>query len=463
MNLLQRAVRSLATRALKYAGMPLRDPALVAMFGHDQEVTSGVTVDEDSALSHSAVFSAVSLISNAIAMMPMQVVKRNPSFGDELVEREHIVNHLLSCQPNAYQTPFVFHQTLQAHTLTHGNDYARITRAGGTPIDLQLLVPTQVQPEWKGTNEDTLSYTVKDGAGASDNVKPEDILHVPGLGFDGVTGYSVVKYARECIGLGLATERFGAAFFGNGATPSLVIKHPGDLTDKAQKNIKRGWKREHQGPGQMRGIALLDEGMEISPIGIPPEDSQFLQTRQFQVVEIARWFRVPPHMLYDMMQATFNNNESQGIDFLTYTLVPWMERRRQEYARKLLTPEERQTLDIQYDTATLLRADRKTRFEAYAMGRNGSWYTLNNIMRAEGMPLLPPEIGDIHVSPSTMKQLGSTDPTAPITTLQIQEVIEFLKANRPIDPAIAKDLVNAMLPTASDLTITNIVKLGSKT
>jgi HK97 family phage portal protein len=455
MNWLQRTIRNLALgtakRALKYAGIPLRDPALVAIFGRN-DVTSGVDINEDTALNASAVYSAVNLIAGSVAMMPCYVYKKNVKSADDAIATNHIVNRLLAVSPNPYATPFVFHQTHQAHVLTHGNSYMEIQRANGkgsAPVGLRTLLPDNVNVKFEDDGEMVYELNERGPDGKPRRLNADDVIHVPGLGYDGTRGYSVVSRAREAIGLNIATERYGASFFGRGAIPGGVITHPGDLSPEAELNLARDFERKHRGPDNGHRIAVLDEGMKYTQIGLPPEDSQFLQTRQFQIVEIARWFRTPPHMLYDLTQATFSNIEQQNIDFLTYTILPWLLRWQQEYTRKLLTPREQEQFTVGHDTTVLLMSDMASRFSAYNTARNGGWYTLNDILRRERLPLLPPEIGDVHLAPSTMKVLGKDDPTVPIDPQVMTQVVAYIQSVKPVRAQTATLIYNAAMPTAT--------------
>lgn len=447
---MQRRALDMAKRSLKYAGVPLRDPALVALFG-TQDSTSGVDVTEDSALNFSAVWSAINLISGTVGMLPRRLVLRTGVRlpGGMPPPEQHIVNHILAVEPNQYATPAVFHQTHQAHCLTHGNAYQEVVREGGVPVALRTLLPDQTKPEW--LKDGTLIYRVFDYTLAGRKVRdvsPADMIHVPGLGWDGTQGYSVIARARESVGLGLASERYGASYFGNGCIPGGVITHPGDLSPEAEKNIAADWTERHGIAENGHKLAVLDEGMKYTQVGIPPEDSQFLQTRQFQVKEIARWFRVPPHMLYESDQATYASVELQGLEFLTYTLLPWLVRWEQEYVRKLLTVEEQEVYEVVYDVSPLLRADTESRYTSYSTGRNGGWLTLNDILRSERMPLIAGAEGEQRLAPSTMRVLGAADPSTPIDPTVMAATLAIIAQLKP-DGIAASCILKAAMPSAT--------------
>lgn len=312
----------LAYRAITLADFPqlksILEPISVA----------GITVTHATALNYAAWWNAVDLISSQIAALPRILYRR---LSDE--ERERATNHpvyrLLHDAPNPYMTPFTFWQTLGAHVLSWGNAYAEIEwDAANRPRALWPIPPDKVVPEVEGNR---LRY-IYNGARP---IAPEDILHVPGLGFDGLKGYSVVSMARQTIGLGVAAERFGAGFFGNGAWPGLTLTHPGQLSGPAQQNLRKSITDRVGGPNAL-GLLILEEGMKVEKVGIPPNDAQFLQTREFQVVEVARWFNLPPRYLKHGDGEAPTTPEANWLEFAMLTLQPWLVRIEQECNRKLL-------------------------------------------------------------------------------------------------------------------------------
>ena len=229
---------------------------------------------------------------------------------------------------------------------------------------------------------------------------------MPGIGFDGLKGYGCVHKARESIALGVATERFGATFFGNGTTTGGVIEHPGELSQPARENIRASWNEIHKGLEHAHRIAILEEGMKYVKTSVSPEDSQFLQTRQFQIVEIARWFNLPPHLLRDLTHATFSNIEHQGAEFLTYSLRPWLVRWEMELRRKLLSDAEKKTRRFEFDVSVLLRGDTLARYQAYQIGRNMGVLSTDDIRRKERMtPLGKAAGGDLYLAPVNYQSL----------------------------------------------------------
>src|SRR5262245_11485006 len=377
------------------------DPALARIFG-GPPVASGVTVTEDLAMNYSAVWAAVNIIAGSIASLPLFFYRRLPNGGKERYV-DHPTYRLLHDQPNPEGGSMRFRETLQAYALTWGNGYAEIQRdVSGRPVALAPIAPNRVQP-YRTERGNELRYRVdgKDALGAA------DMLHLAGLGWDGICGYSVIRRARESIGLGLATEKFGAAFFGNGAWPGLVSMHPQKLSDAAHKRLKDSMQEAIGGPSRAHNILILEEGQKIEKVSIPPDDAQFLETRKFQTIEIARWFNLPPHKLRDLERATFSNIEQQNIEFVADTLRPWLVRWEEELNRKLIRPLERKSQFSQHLVEGLLRGDTSSRYAAYAVGRQWGWLSANDVRILENMN--PVDGGDVYLIPTNMVPADRVD------------------------------------------------------
>ena len=220
---------------------------------------------------------------------------------------------------------------------------------------------------------------------------PEDVLHIPGLGFDGLVGYSPIAMAKNAIGLAIATEEYGSKFFANGATPGAVLEHPGLIKDP--EKVRESWNKAFRGSGNANKVAVLEEGMKYTPISIAPEQAQFLETRKFQIDEIARIFRVPPHMIGDLEKSSFNNIEQQSLEFVKYTLDPWVCRWEQAMNRSLLNASEKSGYFIKFNVDGLLRGDYQSRMNGYAVGRQNGWLSANDIRELENMDQIPDEEG----------------------------------------------------------------------
>jgi len=354
-------------------------------FNDGEKTTAGITVDSDTALTHSAVYRAVNILSSTIASLPIELFKPDEK-GDITKVNSHPGLRLLTRSPNEIQTPYIFIETMQTGPLTWGNGYAYIHRdIIGQPKRLQLIHPKNVQV--KATDQ-YIFYDIQDFEGGDkNNVRSMNILHVPGLGYDGVVGKSPINVAAESIAGGLATQKFGNKFYANGANQTGILMHPHQLSAKAQENLKSSFDKKTKGLDNAGGTMILEEGLKYQPITIPPEQAQFLQSRRFSVEEVARWFGLPPHLLADLTKSSYNSIEAQGLEFLIYTLRAWLKRWEQELDRKLLTESE---LDegyfFKFNIEGLLRADSTTRANFLTMMVNNGLYTINEARKIEKMP-----------------------------------------------------------------------------
>lgn len=361
---------------------------------------SGAVVNEQTALSNSAVWACVTLIAESVASLPLPVYLRLAGGGKQKLDN-HPVYALLNGEANPEITSFTLRETLQAHVLTWGNGYAEIQyNAANQPVALWPLLPNRTRADRAGGR---LTYYTRPVEGGPEYpLSPEQVLHIHGLGFDGLRGYSVIAQARESIGLALATEEYGARFFGNGASVSGVLEHPGKLGPTGVQQLREAWAEMHTGLTNQHRLAVLEEGMKYTRIGIPPEDAQFLDTRRFQRNDIASWFKVPPHMIGDLDRATFSNIEHQSIEFVVRTLSPWFVRWEQECNRRLLRPAERDGMFIKFLIAALLRGDINSRYAAYAVGRQNGWLSADDIRDMEELNPLPNGEGKLYLVPLNM-------------------------------------------------------------
>ena len=228
-------------------------------------------------------------------------------------------------------------------------------------------------------------------SGQSITLRREDVLHIPGLGFDGLVGYSPIAMARNAVGITLACEEYGSAFFANGARPGGVLKHPGVLKDPSK--LRESWQAVYGGTANTDKVVVLEEGVDYQQISIPPEEAQFLETRKFQIDEIARLYRVPPHMIGDLEKSSFNNIEQQSLEYVKYTLNPWVVRWEQSLQKALLSPAEQKRYFIKFNVDGLLRGDYQSRMQGYAVGRQNGWLSANDIREMENMNPIPGEEG----------------------------------------------------------------------
>lgn len=359
--------------------------------------TSGKPVNERTAMQTTAVYACVRILAEAIASLPLHVYEYQDDGGKKLVH-DHPLYYLLHDEPNPEMTSFVFRETLMSHLLIWGNAYAQIIRDGaGRVLGLYPLLPDkmEVQRDDKGNIYYVYSRNSDENPMFKEygniKLKAEDVLHIPGLGFDGLIGYSPIAMAKNAVGMTLACEEYGASFFANGANPGGVLEHPGVLKDPSK--VRESWNSVYRGVNNAHKIAVLEEGMKYQQIGIPPEEAQFLETRKFQLNEIARLYRIPPHMVGDLDKSSFSNIEQQSLEFVKYTLDPWVIRWEQSLQRSLLLPGEKGKYFIKLNVDGLLRGDYQSRMNGYAVGRQNGWFSANDIREMENMNPIPDEEG----------------------------------------------------------------------
>ena len=378
---------------------------------------SGKYVTERSAMQMTAVYCCVRILSEAVASLPLQFYRYTDDGGKEKAV-DHPLYFLLHDEPNPEMTSFIFRETLMTHLLLWGNAYSQIIRNGkGEVVALYPLMPDRMKVDRDEHGRLYYEYTVYDSddvdgrkgtdkVGRTVRLQPHDVLHIPGLGFDGLVGYSPIAMAKNAIGLAIATEEYGSKFFANGAAPSGVLEHPGTIKDPSK--VRESWQATFGGSGNANKIAVLEEGMKYTPISISPEQAQFLETRKFQIDEIARIFRVPPHMIGDLEKSSFNNIEQQSLEFVKYTLDPWVSRWEQAMVRALLTPDEKKKYFFKFNVDGLLRGDYQSRMNGYATARQNGWMSANDIRELENLDRIPEEDGgDLYLVNGNMVPLIS--------------------------------------------------------
>ena len=362
---------------------------------------AGETVNETTALALSAFFACMRVIAEDCGKLPLGVFRRLDPRGRERVT-DHPADYLLHSAPNDEMNAMVFRETLTAHAIVWSSGYAEITRDGrGHPTGLFLLDPTTVKPV-RAAPKAPLRYEITINGQKQGELPARDVLHVHGLGYSGHGGYSIPRLAREALGAALATQKFAGTFFGNGAMPGGVIEHPETLSDAANEHLGESFVERHGGADKAHRLAVLEEGMTYKALSIPPEQAQFIQTRQFQVVDVARWFRMPPHKIQDLLRSTFSNIEHQSLEYVGDTLMPWLVRWEEECARKLFLPAERD-LYVKHNITSLLRADAKTRGEYYSKMFHIGAMSINEILELEDRN--PVEGGDTRFVPVNVQPL----------------------------------------------------------
>ena len=348
-----------------------------------------------------AVYSCVRILAEAIAGLPLHLYRYTPD-GSKVKAVDHPLYLLLHDEPNPEMSSFVFRETLMTHLLLWGNAYAQIIRNGkGEVVALYPLMPNRMSVDRDKHGQLYYTYTRASDEAPTMNgmtvlLPPSDVLHIPGLGFDGLVGYSPIAMAKNAIGLAIATEEYGAKFFANGAAPSGVLEHPGTIKDPSR--VREAWMSQFGGSANSGKVAVLEEGMKYTPISISPEQAQFLETRKFQINEIARIFRIPPHMVGDLEKSSFSNIEQQSLEFVKYTLDPWVIRWEQSIQRILLSPEEKKSYFAKFNVEGLLRGDYASRMTGYATARQNGWMSANDIRALENLnPISEEEGGDAYL------------------------------------------------------------------
>ena len=371
---------------------------------------AGQSVNERSAMQMSAVYACVRILSEAIAALPLHFYRYNDTGGKEKA-LDHPLYPLLHDEPNPEMTAFSFRETLMTHLLLWGNGYAQIIRNGrGEVVALYPLMPDRMAVDRDARGRIYYEYTRSDsdvntlGKKSSVLLLPEDVFHIPGLGFDGLVGYSPIAMAKQAVGLGLACDEYGASFYQNGAQPGGVLEHPGVV--KNPQRVRDSWNAIYQGAKNAHKVAILEEGMSYKPISINPQEAQFLETRKFQIDEIARIFRVPPHMVGDLDKSSFSKIEQQSLEFVKYTLSPWIARWEQAIHRALLLPDEKPRYFARFNVEGLLRGDYQSRMNGYAVARQNGWMSANDIRELENLDRIPAEAGgDLYLINGNMTKL----------------------------------------------------------
>ena len=404
--------------------------------------TSGKTVTERSAMQMTAVYSCVRILAEAIAGLPLHLYTYKEDGGKEKAIG-HPLYLLLHDEPNPEMSSFVFRETRMTHLLLWGNAYAQIIRNGkGEVVALYPLMPNRMTVDRDSSGQLFYSYQMNNSDAPTMKagtviLKPSDVLHIPGLGFDGLVGYSPIAMAKNAIGLAIATEEYGAKFFANGATPGGLLEYPGTVKDPDR--VRESWNKGFSGSQNAGKVAILEEGMKYTPISIAPEQAQFLETRKFQINEIARIFRVPPHMVGDLEKSSFSNIEQQSLEFVKYTLDPWVVRWEQSLSRALFTPEEKKKYFFKFNVEGLLRGDYQSRMNGYATARQNGWMSANDIRELENLDRIPAEEGgDLYLINGNMLPLVHAGAFADIDSgkeesepdEQSEEVLEVEKSGR---------------------------------
>jgi HK97 family phage portal protein len=423
-------------------------------FGNEPSI-AGVTVNEDTALSATAVWAGVRIIAETVAMLPLELYERQDD-RTKKPARALTLWKVIHDEPNPEQTSFEFREMQQGFLLLWGNCYAqKIYNGRGEVSELWPLVPWRVTPERTANN--TLVYRVRlpGNQGGEVTLPADDVLHIKGFSSGGVLGDNVVEKFRNSIGLSLAAEEFGGRFFGNGLTASGGLEFPGKLGVEGRKNVRDSFTEAHGGVGKSHRLMILEEGMKWFQMTVDPEKAQALQTRKFQVTEVSRILRLPPHLLYDLERSTFTNIEHQGLEFVTYSMQPWLTRWEQRLNRSLLLPSQRQKYFTQFEVKGLLRGDVAARSAFYQQMFNVGAYSPNDILNHEGEQ--PVEGGD-----QRFVQLNLTplDQIAEMVAAQIKDKppLQPKAPDKPAEPAKPEPAARSVLEPVVRAEVERVVR-----
>jgi HK97 family phage portal protein len=372
------------------------DRIMDMMVGGGPETWSGNRVDENSSLQNPTVWACVRVISEAFAAMPTHVYRRTRDGGKEIA-RDHYLYPIVHDQVNPELTAFDYWELAQAHLCTWGNHYSLMEFDQVDRVKaLWPLPPDRVKVTRDKVN-DPREYSYRQNDGRWMPVESQYIFHVAGLGYDGRIGYSPIGLHRQTIGAANAVQEFSARLFGNGVRSSGFLEHPTTLTKEAGERLAKSFSEQYAGLKNAHKVILLEGGMKFNPSSINPDDAQFLETRKFSRSEIAGMFRVPAHMIGDLEKATFSNIEQQSLEFVTFTLVPWMARWEAAIRARMLGPQARTKYFVEIDANGLMRGDAESRAKFYQLGINSGWLKPNEARRKENFNEDP--AGDVYFRP----------------------------------------------------------------
>ena len=343
---------------------------------------SGMRVSPDSALRLAAVYACVRILAETIASLPLVVYQRRPDGGKDRVT-DHWLYRLMAKRPNRFQNPFEWREMLQGHLALRGNAFNQIiTNPRGEIIELMPIHPDRVKIELLPSGE--YRYQISDRSGTEVILPRGEVWHLRGLSSDGLMGMSPIELARENLGTALAAQGYGARFFANDAKPTGGwIEFPGSFKDSEAKKVFRESYQQAQSGSNRGKVLVLENGMKFHEVGVTNKDAQFLELRKFQITDVARLFRVPPHMIADLDRATFSNIEQQSLEFVMHTMTPWAERWEASIQSELLL--ESDDIEIEFDFANLMRGDASSRSSYYQSGIQNGWLTRNEARIAENL------------------------------------------------------------------------------
>ncbi|WP_051811954.1 phage portal protein [Kitasatospora sp. MBT63] len=401
MGLIRSAARAAAGPS---SGLATPERWVEDWFAGGASSAAGVRVSYETAMYYSPFFAGVRVIAEDVGSLPLQLYERLDPRGKQRA-RSHPLYEVLRYKANPMMTSQQLRETLQGHAITWGNGVAQIVTNPRTGVieEVWPLRPDRLRicARWTGPGRFERVFQYRDDVnGIKATLLQDEVLHVAGLGFDGVRGYPIVEFAANSIGLGLATETHGSKVFSNGSAPGGALSHPGVLSPEARSRMAADWENIHKSINNAHRVAILEEGVTWQAVGMPNDSAQFLETRKLQVTEMARWLRLPSHKINDLERATFSNIEQQQLDYVASALRTWLERWEQAIYTQLLTTSERQRYFAEHLVDALLRGDTLARYQAYAVGRQWGWLSANDVREKENQN--PVEGGDAYLVPLNM-------------------------------------------------------------
>ena len=407
---------------------------MIASFlrGDDVPVVDGqIPINMNTAMRYSAVFACIRVLSETLASLPIPLYRKKPD-GDRESMNDLGIYDILHNRPNEEMSPFSFKEMCMVALNTGGNAVAekQYSKYG----DLVGLYPYK----WTMTSIDRdkntgkLQYKIR-GDTQERILSREQVFHVPGLSFDGVIGLSPIEYATSAIRLGLSYETFGNSFYKNGMNPSIALEYPNELSEEAFKRLKADLDKAYAGLANVGKALIAEGGAKVKELTIKPADAQLIESKHFQIEDIARYYRVPLHLIQDLLRATNNNIEHQSLEFVIYSMMPWVKRWEEAINMQLLTRKERMAgYYFEFKMDALLRGDMKSRSESYAVGRQWGWLSVNDIRRLENQNSIGPA-GDIYLEPLNMHEAGKPiDPskTTGSTKAMAEEIYKMIEGRR---------------------------------
>jgi HK97 family phage portal protein len=427
------------------------------LFGGGNQSASGRDVTPESALKTPTVFRCVAILSEDVGSIPLHLYRRLARGKERAVD--HPLYTLLRDQPNEYQTAIEFRSVMQGAALLRGNAFAyKETNGAGRLVGLYPLHPDRITPFWADSK--TIRYKFRNKQGTETVLDAAEVFHLRGFGTDPLCGLSPIAYAKEAIGLAQAAEEFGARLFSNGARPGGVLVHPTTLTAEAKKNLRESWNDMFRGTENAHKVAILEGGLKWEALGMTADDAQYIGLREIQVLDICRIFGIPPNKVgYFDKGASYASSVEQRLDYVVGTLRPQLVRWEQSISRDLLLAGERRDYFAEFLVDGLLRGDSKQRNEGYAIGRNGGWFSANDIREMEN--LNPIEGGDIYLVPLNMTpadhvgvEPATAEPTAPDSarTFPIDSALKGYKKifRDAIGRIVSREIVAARAAIKSD-------------